>query len=102
MNKEEVTLSKLQGLLKTVETGLKGKSVVNTPTQNSTPVLAIGKNRGKKRKRRVPRLGPLMDLLQVEPRKVSLLLLLIQKRLNASIAMKIHIGSGTAQNTSKM
>lgn len=44
MNKEEVTLSKLQGLLKTAETGLKGKSVVNTPTPNSTPVLAIGKS----------------------------------------------------------
>ena len=45
MNKEEVTLSKLQGLLKTAKTGLKGKSVVNTPTPtpNSAPVLAIGK-----------------------------------------------------------
>jgi len=43
-----------------------------------------------------------MALLQVEPRKVSLLLLLTQKRLNASIAMKKLIGSGTAQNTSKM
>ena len=32
MNKEEVTLSKLQGLLKTAETGLKGKLLVNTPT----------------------------------------------------------------------
>ena len=50
MNKEEVTLSKLQGLLKTAETGLKRKSVAITPTQNSTPVLAIGKSRGKKRK----------------------------------------------------
>ena len=52
MNKEEVTLSKLQGLLKTAESGLKGKSVVTTPatTPNSAPVLAIGKGRGKKRK----------------------------------------------------
>ncbi|CAH1436469.1 unnamed protein product [Lactuca virosa] len=52
MNKVEVTLSKLQGLLKTAETGLKGKLVVTipTPTPNSTPVLAIGKGRGKKRK----------------------------------------------------
>ena len=50
MNKEEVTLSKLQGLLKTAESGLKGKSVAITPTPNSTPVLAIGKSQGKKRK----------------------------------------------------
>ncbi|CAH1442429.1 unnamed protein product [Lactuca virosa] len=50
MNKEEVTLSKLQGLLKTVESGLKGKSVVTTPTPNIALVLAIGKSRGKKRK----------------------------------------------------
>ena len=51
MNKEEVTLSKLQGLLKTAESGLKGKSVAITPTPNSTPVLAIGKSRWRKRKR---------------------------------------------------
>ena len=52
MNKEEVTLSKLQGLLKTAETGLKGKAVVTstTPTPTSTPVLAIGQGKGKKRK----------------------------------------------------
>ena len=52
MNKEEVTLSKLQGLLKTVETGLKGKAVVTspTPTPTSTPVLAIGQGKGKKMK----------------------------------------------------
>ena len=52
MNKEEVTLSKLQGLLKTAETGLKGKSVVTstTHTPTSTPILAIGKGKGKKRK----------------------------------------------------
>ncbi|CAH1421238.1 unnamed protein product [Lactuca virosa] len=50
MNKEEVTLSKLQGLLKTAESGLKGKSVVTTPTPTATPVLAIGQGKGKKRK----------------------------------------------------
>ena len=51
MNKEEVTLCKIQGLLKTAESGLKGKAVVTTPTPtNSAPVLAIGKGRGKKRK----------------------------------------------------
>ena len=50
MNKEEVTLNKLQGLLKTAKTGLKGKSVVTTPTPNTVPVLAIGQSRGKKRK----------------------------------------------------
>ncbi|XP_052622703.1 uncharacterized protein LOC128127991 [Lactuca sativa] len=49
MNKEEDTLSKYQGLLKTVESGLKGKNVVSTPTTNS-PVLAIGQGKGKKRK----------------------------------------------------
>ena len=50
MNKEEVTLRKLQGLLKTTESGLKGKSVVTTLTPNTAPVLSIGKSRGKKRK----------------------------------------------------
>ncbi|CAH1435239.1 unnamed protein product [Lactuca virosa] len=49
MNKEEVTLSKLQGLLKTAESGLKSKSVA-TPTPTTTPVLAIGQGKGKKRK----------------------------------------------------
>ena len=48
MNKEEVTLSKLQGLLRTTESGLKGKSVVTTP--NTAPVLTIGQGKGKKRK----------------------------------------------------
>ncbi|CAH1435647.1 unnamed protein product [Lactuca virosa] len=52
MNKEEVTLSELQGLLKTAESGLKGKSVVTTPTPTATPVLAIGQGKGKKRKTR--------------------------------------------------
>ncbi|CAH1412986.1 unnamed protein product [Lactuca virosa] len=50
MNKEEVTLSKLQGLLKTAESGLKGKSVVTPTTPTTTPVLAIGQGKGKKRK----------------------------------------------------
>ena len=50
MNKEEVTLSKLQGLLKTTATGFKGKSVVTTPTPTTTPVQAIGKGKGKKMK----------------------------------------------------
>ena len=50
MNKEEVTLSKLQGLLKTAESGLKGKSVVTTPTPNTAPAMAIRQSRGKKRK----------------------------------------------------
>ena len=52
MNKEEVTLSKLQGLLKTAESGLKGNSVVTTPTPTPTAanVLAIGHDKGKKRK----------------------------------------------------
>nr|KAJ0212110.1 hypothetical protein LSAT_V11C400165970 [Lactuca sativa] len=50
MNKEEVTLSKLQGLLKTTESGLKGKLVVTTPTSTAGLVLAIGQGKGKKRK----------------------------------------------------
>ena len=51
MNKEEVTLRKLQGLLRTVESGLKSKSVVtSTPTPTTAPVLAIGQGKGKKRK----------------------------------------------------
>nr|KAJ0187046.1 hypothetical protein LSAT_V11C900490450 [Lactuca sativa] len=47
---EEVTLSRLQGLLKTAESGLKGKSVVTPSPINSAPVLAIRKGKGKKRK----------------------------------------------------
>ena len=51
MNKEEVTLSKLQGLLRTAESGLKGKSAVtSTPTTTTALVLAIGQGKGKKRK----------------------------------------------------
>ena len=50
MNKEEITLSKPQGLLRTVESNLKGKSVVSTPTTTSTHVLAIGHGKGEKRK----------------------------------------------------
>ena len=49
MNKEEVTLSKLQGLLRTVESCLKGKSIASTPTIVAT-VLAIGQGNEKKRK----------------------------------------------------
>ena len=49
MNKEEVTLSKLQRLLRTAESGLKGKAVATTPTV-SAPVLTIGHRKGKKRK----------------------------------------------------
>ena len=41
MNKEEVTLRKLQGLQRTAESSLKGKSVVPTPTV-AAPVLTIG------------------------------------------------------------
>ena len=40
MNKEEVTLSKIQGLWRTTESSLKGNNVVTAPT--ITPVLAIG------------------------------------------------------------
>ena len=47
MNKEEVILSKLQGHLKTVESGLKSNSVVTTPTPTATLVLAIGQGKGK-------------------------------------------------------
>ena len=50
MNKEEVTLSKLQGLLRTAESNLKDKSVAPTPAPTAAPVLAIGQGRGKKRK----------------------------------------------------
>ena len=40
INKEEVTLSKLQGLLGTIESSHKGKYVVSTPTVTA-PVLEI-------------------------------------------------------------
>ena len=49
MNKDKVTLSKLQGLLRTAETSIKGKNVVSTPTETA-PVVAIGQGKGKKRK----------------------------------------------------
>ncbi|CAH1418758.1 unnamed protein product [Lactuca virosa] len=49
MNKEEVTLSKLQGLLRTAESNLKDKSVASSSTV-AAPVLAIGQGKGKKRK----------------------------------------------------
>ena len=51
MNKEEVTLSKLQGLLRIIESSLKGKFVVSTPTPTAVaPVLEVGHWKGKKRK----------------------------------------------------
>ena len=50
MNKEEVTLSKLQGLLRVAESNFKDKSVAPTPNPPAAPVLAIGQGRGKKRK----------------------------------------------------
>ena len=50
MNKEEVTLSKLQGLLRVVESNFKDKSVAPTPNPPAAPVLAIGQGKGKKRK----------------------------------------------------
>ena len=49
MNKEEVTLRKLQGLLRTAENGLKGKAVASS-TPLTAPVLAIEQGKGKKRK----------------------------------------------------
>ena len=49
MNKEEVTLSKLQGLLRTAKCGLKGKVVKSTPTA-AAPILTIGHGKGKNRK----------------------------------------------------
>ncbi|XP_052625084.1 uncharacterized protein LOC128132569 [Lactuca sativa] len=49
MSKEEITLSKLQGLLRTTESGLKGKSVESTPAA-SAQVLAIGHGKGKNMK----------------------------------------------------
>jgi len=51
MKKEEVTLSKLQGLLTTVESSLKGKSVVPTPT---TDALVLASEHGKGKKRKAP------------------------------------------------
>ena len=83
---------------------LRGSRLLTLLLQTLLRFWQSGKVEGRRERAllRVPRLGPLMALLQVEPRKVSLLLLLTQKRLNASIAMKKLIGSGTAQNTSKM
>ena len=49
MNIKEVTLSKLQGPLRTAESNLKDKSVASTPT-TIAPVLDIEQGKGKKRK----------------------------------------------------
>ncbi|XP_023746542.1 uncharacterized protein LOC111894688 [Lactuca sativa] len=49
LSKEEVTLSKLQGLLRLAESGLKGKCVEPTPTAD-VPIMAIGQGKWKKRK----------------------------------------------------
>ncbi|XP_023737248.1 uncharacterized protein LOC111885198 [Lactuca sativa] len=49
MNKEEVSLSKLQGLLRTAKSNLKDKSVASAPTMAAF-VLAIGQGKGKKMK----------------------------------------------------
>ncbi|XP_052622529.1 uncharacterized protein LOC128127857 [Lactuca sativa] len=49
MNKEEVTVIKLQELLRIAESGLKDKAVECTPTVFA-PILAIGHGRGKKMK----------------------------------------------------
>ena len=48
LNKEEVPLRKIQALLRTAESGLKGKAIESTPA--ATHFLAIGHEKGKKRK----------------------------------------------------
>ena len=50
MNKAEVTLSKLQGRLRSAKSNLKDKSVAPTPITTTAPILAIGQGKGKKRK----------------------------------------------------
>ena len=50
LSKEEVTWSKIQGLLRTAETGLKGKSIESTPPTATALVMAIGQGKGKKRR----------------------------------------------------
>ena len=49
LNKEEVTLSQLQSLLRTAKSRLKGKYIESTPT-TATPILAIKQGKWKKRK----------------------------------------------------
>ncbi|XP_023758608.1 uncharacterized protein LOC111907046 [Lactuca sativa] len=49
LNKEETTLSQLQILLRTAESGMKGKGIASTPTA-AAPVMEIGQGKGKKRK----------------------------------------------------
>ena len=49
MNKEEVSVSKLQGLLRTAESNLKDKFVATSPTV-AAPVMEIGQGKGIKRK----------------------------------------------------
>ncbi|XP_052625498.1 retrovirus-related Pol polyprotein from transposon TNT 1-94 isoform X1 [Lactuca sativa] len=49
MNKEEVSLSKLQGLLRTAESNLKDKYVASSPAVAAL-VMAIGQGKGKKRR----------------------------------------------------
>ncbi|CAH1423792.1 unnamed protein product [Lactuca virosa] len=98
MNKEEVTLSKLQGLLKTAESGLKSKSVA-TPTPTTTPVWLSGKAKGRRGStlRRVPRESPL-KAPHLEPKEVLSLLLPSLRMLNASTVKIRGTGSETAQS----
>lgn len=91
MNKEEVTLSKLQGLLRTVESNLKDKSVAPTPNPSVAPVLAIGREgarRGRLRQRATARESPKMVPHQVGPRLILLNPTLTQRRQSAINAIK--------------
>lgn len=47
LSKEEVALSKIQGLLITVESGLNGKTIESTPPTAAALVIAIGKGKEK-------------------------------------------------------
>ena len=95
MSKEEVTLSKLQGLLRTIESGLKSKAADSTPT--ATLFLEIGRVKGKRGKlpQGTGRESLMMDLLLVDPKvkPVLHLPLLIQKKQHDSTTMKRGIGS---------
>nr|KAJ0188679.1 hypothetical protein LSAT_V11C900495440 [Lactuca sativa] len=103
MNKEEVTLSKLQGLLRTAERNLKDKSIASTPTVAS--VLAIMQGKGKKRKapsKSHHKGSPMMAPLVVEPKLVSLHPPPTQRMQSATTVMRRGNENEVARSTCKI
>lgn len=104
LNKDETTLSQLQSMLRTAESGGKGKSIACNAAE-ATPVLAIGHGKGRRRKlpQNITKRESLMPGRQGMALKAKLvpmfLLPLIPKRQLASSAMTRGFGREVASNT---